>query len=181
MFEAFAESARRIIFLARCEAGRLRCDYIDLPHFVLGFILEDQGDGERHLRKSFGVEDSPAVARSQQEGRDSFLDRETATKLQSALSIFGPRAEPQPTHGDMLLTEDAKRALSAAFEHANGSRVDPLHLLWAVFADEKGPAAKALIENGVTREQVEDEIRRRKQMTKVYPSPEEMLREDRER
>ncbi len=163
MFESFSESARMVIFLARYEASRLRSDYIDLPHLLLGFILEDQGDSELPLRKLHGMEDLSAAIDvfPRQEGKSSFLDRDTAARLQSVCSVFGPRATPQPTHGNMPLTEGAKRALSAAFEHANGSTVTPLHLLWAVLVEDKGPIAQALLENGITREQVENEIRRR--------------------
>ena len=161
MFETFSESSRKIIFLARYEAGRLKYDYIDTPHFLLGFIAEDGGDSERQMRKSLGMEDLPAGEQPRQKEKESFLGRETAERLQAALSVFGPRDEPQPTHGDMPLTEGAKSVLKAAFEHANGSQVTPLHLLWAMFVDRESPVAKALRENGITREQVENEIHRR--------------------
>jgi len=43
MFDAFAEAARRVIFFARLEAGRLGFDEIDTPHLLLGFINVDGG------------------------------------------------------------------------------------------------------------------------------------------
>jgi hypothetical protein len=142
----------------------LKFDSIDVQHLLLGFIVEDQGSGYLHMRKILVVDeptDGEPTWGFQQQANDSFLDRETVDRLRSMFSFFGPRPECQPTHGNMPLTAGARMVLGDAFEHAGGSTVSPLHLLWAMFAEQDGPAATSLKENGVTRERVENEIGRR--------------------
>src|SRR5207248_1910157 len=50
-FEEFSGAARRSIFFARFEAGRLGFDEIDTPHLLLGLLLENAGERDfiRHL------------------------------------------------------------------------------------------------------------------------------------
>ncbi len=130
MFDAFSESARRVIFLARYEAGRLKFDEIDLQHLLLGFIFEDQGNAQAEMQKNLGIEGHEPLTLPREQRKESFLSLATAELLRTEFSTLGPRIDPQPMHGDMMLTTKAREALSAAFEHAKGSSVSPLHLLW---------------------------------------------------
>jgi ATP-dependent Clp protease ATP-binding subunit ClpA len=165
MFDVFTEGARQIIFFARFEAGRLKCDDIDVRHLLLGFIAQDQGATDLYLRTFLSGAGEPTegdvIWPSTEQAKESFLDPTAAAKLQSMFSSFGPRSDPQPMHGDMPLTEAAKNVLSDAFEHANGSEVTPLHLLWGMLGNYDAALTHTLTENGVTRERVDDAIRRR--------------------
>jgi hypothetical protein len=158
MFEFFSDSARRIIFLSRCEAGRLKFDCIDGQHLLLGFVLEDQGSAELQFLKAMGIEGSEPLNMPGMRNKKSFLDRETAEKLQETFSALGPLPESLPAHADMPLSGEAKMTLSSAVDHARGSLVSPLHILWGMFADEVCPVARHLVANGVTRERIESAI-----------------------
>ena len=43
MFERFAERARKVVGLAKEEAGRLRRDIVDTEHLLLGLLREEEG------------------------------------------------------------------------------------------------------------------------------------------
>ena len=43
MFERFTERARRVIILAREEAGRFRHDFVGTEHVLLGLIRDGEG------------------------------------------------------------------------------------------------------------------------------------------
>ncbi|MCK4262105.1 hypothetical protein KAX00_03265, partial [bacterium] len=43
MFDRFTERARRVVILARQEAGRLNHDYIGTEHLLLGLIKMGEG------------------------------------------------------------------------------------------------------------------------------------------
>jgi len=161
MFEAYSERARRIVFLARYEAGRLAFDNIEAEHFVLGFVLEDQGDSHAHFFKAItpGIPDQGSWTRKTAEPAYGFLSPVTASHLRAALSVKGTRLEPQSTYGDMPLSDKARAALKAAYAHADGKTVIPLHLLWGVLADDGNQSTKLLIEHGVTKERVDEAIR----------------------
>ena len=45
MFERFTERARRVIILAREEAGRFRHDFVGTEHILLGLIRDGEGPG----------------------------------------------------------------------------------------------------------------------------------------
>jgi ATP-dependent Clp protease ATP-binding subunit ClpC len=163
MFDKFSEAARTVIFWARYEAGRLRFEDIDSPHLVLGFINVDAGSDYTSLEEVFVPEHPRGEIRKRREyqaATESFLNGQTAAALHSLFSSAGSRPEPMATHGDMPLSERAKRVLSDAFEFANEAHVTPLHLLWAMLGDEQGEVAATLAEHGITRERIENEIRR---------------------
>ena len=148
MFERYSEPARRVIFIARLEAGRLRFDEIESQHLLLGFVLEDQRRSERGF-------DSDEVTL---QDKDPFLERAVAEKLRTSLSIYGLRAEPQSRYGDMPLTEEVREILKATAELAGKRIVHPLHLLRAMLADENSATYRLLMANGVTREKVDEAL-----------------------
>jgi ATP-dependent Clp protease ATP-binding subunit ClpC len=157
MFETFSEAARRVVFVARFEAGRLQWDSLCTPHLLLGFLVEDQGE-TGNILSEFGHETTSLQISSE----PAFLSPDTAAALKTIFSEPGALAEPQPPHEDMPLSEGGQKALLAAFEYANGKMVTPLHLLRGMFYDESDPVARTLIGNGVTRQTVEAEIQRRR-------------------
>ena len=57
MFERFTERARRVIILAREEAGRFRHDFVGTEHVLLALLELEGGSG---VLSGLGVE-KPAV------------------------------------------------------------------------------------------------------------------------
>src|SRR5258705_1514043 len=58
VFERFTERARRVIILAREEAGRFRHDFVGTEHILLGLIREDRKStrlNSSHLGISYAV------------------------------------------------------------------------------------------------------------------------------
>lgn len=152
MLEHFSESACRVIFWARGEAGRLGSEAIQPEHLLLGFLAEDQGESAQAMAKRFGSPQSIPL-------HESFLSSEKALRLRHMVTTDAQTGPPLPDTVDMPLTEPSQRALGAAQEHAATSLVGPLHILWALVIDEQTAVSHLLISNGVTAEQVEDALR----------------------
>ncbi len=167
MFNTYSESARRVIFFARIEAGRLRYDSIDVQHLLLGVIREDRAGDDGQTRQEYISNESDELRSAdpiclpRRQTDNPFLERDAAGRLRSTFSVFGSRSEGLPTDADMPLTEGARKVLYDASEYANGSTVSLLHLLWAMLVDPESSVSKGLVENGITRERIENEIRRR--------------------
>lgn len=165
MFDKFSVAARRIIFLARWEAGHLKFDEIDATHLLLGFIDEDQGTGALEDPNVYGAAGEAVEGnvrlKFHREIANPFLTPEVAASLRPLLLMIGPRDEPHPPHGDMVLSERAKRVLSEATYFAGGGTVTPLHLFWAMLGAEQGDVADLLSRHGFNRERIEKEILRR--------------------
>jgi ATP-dependent Clp protease ATP-binding subunit ClpA len=165
MFDRFSNAAGRVIFLARFEAGRLKFDEIDTPHLLLAFIDDDQGTGALEGQNVYVAADKTVGGniglKLYSDIANPFLKPEVAASLRRLLLTIGPRDEPQPTHGDMMLSERAKRVLSDAMDFADKGKVTPLHLFWAMLGDEQGEVADLLLEQGFNREVIEEEIRTR--------------------
>ncbi len=62
MNDRFTQRVRKVLFLARDEAGRLQHDYIGTEHLLLGIIREGEGIAANVLRRR--NEDAPAPART---------------------------------------------------------------------------------------------------------------------
>ena len=61
----------------------------------------------------------------------------------------------------MPLSSRAKKVLATAFDHAGGDRwVTTLDLLWAMLGDDQQEVAESINAVGITREQIDQEIRR---------------------
>lgn len=161
MFDMFSEAARRSTFFARFEAGRLGFDDIDTPHVLLGFIDVDSGtEDARELFASDTHTGNSAISKIQRTPHIPFPNADTANRLRTMFSHSGPRLASLPTNADMPLTTRARRVLNYAFEHAAGGSVTPLHLLWAMLGEDQDDVANTIKQFGVTREQIDNEIRR---------------------
>lgn len=164
MFDAFTEAARRVIFFARLEAGRLGFDDIDTPHLLLGFVDGDRGNDDALLQKlmpdDVPIDKGATVWNIQRPPHLPFLNEDRANRLRATFSRSGPRPESQPMNADMPLTARARRVFADASEHAGDGMITPLHLLWAMLAEEQAEVAKTIDELGVSREQIDEEIRR---------------------
>ena len=155
MFETFSESARRVAFWARLEAGRSGSEFIQPEHLLEGLLAEDQRDWVRALGfidETVAMEKLAALSRP-------FLSREQAEKLRQMMATAGGPLAPKPDTMDMPLAPSAKLALETSQENAGGSTVTLLHLLLALISDEQSSVGNILKLTGITRAQIQDAIR----------------------
>ncbi len=124
MWQRFTEEARRVVFFAQEEAGRLRENQVATEHLLLGLTRE--GDG--------------AAAK-------------TLASLNVSLQRIRTEVERVVTRGegrlgqDMQLTARAKRVIDLAYEEARGLNNDYIgseHLLLGMIREEEGLAGRIL-------------------------------------
>src|SRR5207244_4186747 len=95
MWQRFTERARRVVFFAQEEAGRLGENYVNTEHLLLGLVRENDSIAARIL-----------------------------VKLSVALDRIRMEVERQVTRGDgrlgqdMQLTPRAKRVIDLAYDEA---------------------------------------------------------------
>jgi ATP-dependent Clp protease ATP-binding subunit ClpC len=132
MFENFTERARRVIFFARLEASRTRCDAISTEHLLLGLMRENM-----YLLPELTAGSDLAMIRSE---------------------LFGqPPGEPVPTSIDIPLTESAQHVLKKSAHERYSLKHDFVtcgHLLLGILDEEQSGAWAILKRYGVQREQV---------------------------
>jgi ATP-dependent Clp protease ATP-binding subunit ClpC len=127
----FTERLRQVLAMAREEAARLHHEYVGTEHILLGLIREREGVTAAVLQ-NLGVD----------------LD-ERRRKIEDTLTK-GRASEPRP---DLPYTSRAKKVLQLAMLEArelDTSYVGTEHLLLGLLRDEKGVAAQALTEVGVS-------------------------------
>ncbi|MFH1071485.1 MAG: ATP-dependent Clp protease ATP-binding subunit [Candidatus Glassbacteria bacterium] len=138
MNNKFTERVRKVLSLARDEAGRLHHDYIGSEHILLGLIREGEG---------------VAAAVLNQIGLD--LDS-IRIKVEEMVKPGGSTL----TIGDVPYTSVAKRVLEYAIEEARAmkhSYVGTEHLLLGLLREDSGMAAKVLSSLGVNADIVRQE------------------------
>jgi ATP-dependent Clp protease ATP-binding subunit ClpC len=155
MFEIFSESARRVVFWARREAGRSGSDFIEPEHLLQRLLAEDQRDWVRAM----GSIDETVAMQNVAAPSRPFFSGEQAEKLRLMMAKSGSPAAPKPDEMDMPLTPSARRALEAAQEIAGSSTVTLLHLLLALSSVEQSSVCNLLKLSGITTEQIRDAIR----------------------
>ncbi len=139
MNDRFTQRVRKVLFLARDEAGRLQHDYIGTEHLLLGIVREGEGVAAnvlRHLNIDFD--------RIQKAVEDS------VTAPNGPVSI-----------GEIPFTPRAKKVLELSIDEArlhNHSYVGTEHLLLALIREGEGVAARVLAELGADHEQVKREV-----------------------
>ena len=120
-------------FRARSKAGSSGADWIEPKHLLLGFLIEDQ--------------------------EAAFFTGEQVEKLREELAQSPPMgAQPKPTSVDMPVAKAAQLALLAAHEHAAGSKVTPLHILWALISDPENSVSGFLKSHALTAGQIDQAI-----------------------
>jgi ATP-dependent Clp protease ATP-binding subunit ClpC len=156
MFENFSESARRVVFWARLEAGRSGADAIEPEYLLLGLLTEEHGYSEQLLASYIHMDRSRV--RDVASSSEPFFGGEVAEKLRHTLSESRPQAVPKPDATDMPLSETSIRALEVAQERAGNSTVRLLHVLWGLARGRDNSVSELLNLNGVTIDQIEDAI-----------------------
>ena len=138
MNNKFTERVRKVLSLARDEAGRLHHDYIGSEHILLGLIREGEG---------------VAAAVLSQIG----LDLETIRmKVEELVKPGGSTL----TIGDVPYTSVAKKVLEYSIEEARTmkhSYVGTEHLLLGLLREDSGMASKVLSALGVNADMVRQE------------------------
>ena len=144
MWQRFTEDARKVVFYAQEEAGRLGENYVGAEHLLLGLLREDPSKSGTNL-------DGPSVA--------------VVVLEQLGVSLGRIRAEieRQVTRGDgrlgqhMQLTPRAKRVIDLAYDEARKlkhSHIGTEHLLLGLLRENDGTAFEVLTKFGVTLDAV---------------------------
>jgi ATP-dependent Clp protease ATP-binding subunit ClpC len=138
MHDKFTERVRKVLFLAREEAGRLQHDYIGTEHLLLGVIKEGEGIACAVLDK-LGVD----------------VD-DLRQAIESKIIASGGTL----TIGEIPFTPRAKRVLELSVEEAHQmghNYVGTEHLLLGLIREGEGIAAKVLMEHGLDRKRIKEE------------------------
>jgi ornithine carbamoyltransferase len=138
MWQRFTERARRVVFFAQEEAGRLGENYVNTEHLLLGLVRENDSVAAR------------------------ILDR-----LGVNLGRVRTEIERLVEHGDgrlgqdMQLTPRAKRVIDLAYDEArqlNNNYIGTEHLLLGTIREGEGLAGRVLATLGVELERTRREI-----------------------
>jgi ATP-dependent Clp protease ATP-binding subunit ClpC len=139
MNDRFTQRVRKVLFLARDEAGRLQHDYIGTEHLLLGIIREGEGVAANVLRR-LNIE----------------FDRIQKAIEDSVTAPMGP-----VSIGEIPFTPRAKKVLELSIDEArlhNHNYVGTEHLLLALIREGEGVAARVLAELGTDHERVKREV-----------------------
>lgn len=138
MWQRFTERARKVVFYAQEEAGRLGENYVSTEHLLLGLVRENDSVAAR------------------------ILDR-----LGVSLGRIRSEIERQVTRGDgrlgqdMQLTPRAKRVIDLAYDEArqlNNNYIGTEHLLLGLIREGEGLAGRVLSKLGVDLERTRREV-----------------------
>ena len=157
MFDRFSEPARRVVFWARIEAGRVGAETIEPEHILRGLLAEDQGDWVKVMASGF--EEQPFGVAHRGPLPVPFFSGECAGKLRQVLANSASTGAAKADDVDMPLAERSQRAIESALEHAGRSTVGLLHILCALISDDENSVSHLLKTNGVSVEQVDNAIR----------------------
>jgi len=139
MWQRFTTSARKVIFYAQEEAGRLGENYVSTEHLILGLIRENESVAVQILGR-FGV--SPERIRKE---------------IERQVSHGGGRLSQ-----DMQLTPRAKRVIDLAYEEAlrlQNNYIGTEHLLLGMILEGEGLAGRTLTMLGVDADRVRSELK----------------------
>ncbi len=139
MNDRFTERVRKVLFLARDEAGRMQHDYIGTEHLLLGIIREGEGIAAQALQRL---------------GMDF-------DQIQQAVEDMVTTQSGTLTIGEIPFTPRAKRVLELSIDEArlhNHNYVGTEHLLLALIREGEGVAARVLQDLGAEHEKVKKEI-----------------------
>ena len=138
-FSRFTDRAGKVMALANQEAHRFNHDYIGTEHILLGLIVEGNGTGTQVLR-NMGVTLNQVR-----------LDVEQIVKSGPELC----------TRGKLPQTPRSRKVIKCAVQEAldlNHTYVGTEHLLLGLMCVEDGVAAQVLLNLGLQREAIREEI-----------------------
>ena len=138
MWQRFTERARKVVFYAQEEAGRLGENYVSTEHLLLGLVRENDNVAARIL-------DRMRVSRE---------------RIQSEILRQVTRGEGRLGH-DMQLTPRAKRVIDLAYDEArllNNNYIGTEHILLGLISEGEGLAGRTLSKLGVDLERTRVEV-----------------------
>ncbi len=139
MNDRFTQRVRKVLFLAREEAGRMQHDYIGTEHLLLGIIREGEGMAAQVLKR-LGID---------------------FEQIQRAIEEIVSPQSGAITIGEIPFTPRAKRVLELSIDEArlhNHNYVGTEHLLLALIKEGEGVAARVLNDLGADHEKVKREV-----------------------
>jgi len=125
MNDRFTQRVRKVLFLARDEAGRLQHEYIGTEHLLLGIIREGEGIAANVMRR-LGIDFERIVQEIEA----------TVSPMSGPVSI-----------GEIPFTPRAKKVLELSIDESrlhNHKYVGTEHLLLALIREGEGIAADVL-------------------------------------
>ena len=138
MWQRFTERARRVVFFAQEEAGRLGESYVSTEHLLLGLVREHDSVAARILDR-MGV---------------------SLGRIRSEIERSVTRGEGR--HGqDMQLTPRAKRVIDLAYDEArqlSNNYIGTEHLMLGLIREGEGLAGRVLAKLGVDLERTRHEV-----------------------
>jgi uncharacterized protein (TIGR03435 family) len=138
VFEHFTETARRALFFARWEAGRLGSESVESEHLLLGLIRETRGIASQVFARSpLSLED---IRKELERGKSP-----------------GQGAPPDENR----LGAEVRRILQFATEEADRllhQAIGTEHLLLGILREERSAAASILMAHGMRLHAVRDDI-----------------------
>ncbi len=138
MNDRFTDRVRKVLFLAREEAGRMQHEYIGTEHLLLGIIREGEGIAAQVLQR-LGIE---------------------FDQIQQAVEDLVSAQSGTLTIGEIPFTPRAKRVLERSIDEArkqNHNYVGTEHLLLALIQEGDGVAARVLKELGADYDRAKKE------------------------
>jgi uncharacterized protein (TIGR03435 family) len=138
VFEQFTETARRVLFFAREEAGRLGSESVESEHLLLGLIRETKGIA------------SQVFARSPLSLEDIRKELEGGTGRGQGVPPDENRLGAEVRRILQFATEEADRLL-----HQD---IGTEHLLLGILREERSAAASILMAHGMRLNAVRDDI-----------------------
>jgi ornithine carbamoyltransferase len=140
MWQRFTERARKVVFYAQEEAGRLGENYVSTEHLLLGLVRENDNVAARILDR-IGV----SLGRIRSE-----IERQVA------------RGDGRLGQ-DMQLTPRAKRVIDLSYDEArqlSNNYVGTEHLLLGLIREGEGLAGRVLAKLGADEERARAEVRK---------------------
>ena len=141
MWQRFTERARRVVFFAQEEAGRLGENLVCTEHLLLGLVREDDSFAANVLGR-FNV---------------------SLNRIRSDIERQVVRGDVHPGQ-DMQLAPRAKRVIDLSYEearlHFNNNYIGTEHILLGLIREGEGLAGRVLTNLGVDLETTRKEVMR---------------------
>lgn len=187
MFEAFSTRAKRILFLARLQAGHSGVTEIGVDHLLAALAIEDQGDFDGALREML-IHNRPSSGEQiavlsgnlrhslcsikgdenqtccpvweKSASQKPFLNRATVSELLRQVRSSASKVQVTSFSLDLPISTDLEGLLNRASNLANEFEqpISPLHLLAAAL-ELGGAAVEVLHRTAVTYESVVEALR----------------------
>ncbi len=156
MWQRFTERARRVIFYAQEEAGRLGENYVSTEHLLLGLVREPDSVAARILER-MGV---------------------SLSRVRSEIERQVSRGEGRLGQ-ETQLTPRAKRVIDLAYDEArqlNNNYIGTEHLLLGLIREGEGLAGRVLARLGVDLERARREVMALQSSDTSAPAPRQRSR-----